>query len=71
MKLFFLTLVSLFAHGIVVLGQLNNITVDNTDPSITYSSGWTPAQPNSLDYGGGHVLSTHPTATATFQFTGL
>lgn len=51
---------------------LQNITVDDGDPSIQYSSGWTVSDTSSpLDYGGFHHLSDQPSATASFAFTGV
>ncbi|KAF9072419.1 hypothetical protein BDP27DRAFT_1418044 [Rhodocollybia butyracea] len=49
----------------------HNVTVDDSDGSITYSAGWSvSAAFNSLDYGGFHHLSDSTTATATFTFVG-
>ena len=49
------------------------VSVDANDSSIQYSgSGWEPSSQhlNSLDFGGGHAVSTIITDTATFTFTG-
>ncbi|KAG6814492.1 hypothetical protein H0H92_000017 [Tricholoma furcatifolium] len=52
---------------------LHNVTVDDQDPSIVYNprSSWTLSANSSLDYGGAHMLTQDPTATATFTFTGV
>lgn len=48
-----------------------NVTVDDSDPAIQYSDGWTlSAETNPLNFGGFHHLSDQSTATATFIFTG-
>ena len=49
------------------------VSVDDNDPSIQYSgNGWEPSSQHlrSLDFGGGHAVSTTVTDTATFTFTG-
>ncbi|KAF8828061.1 hypothetical protein F5879DRAFT_38355 [Lentinula edodes] len=49
-----------------------NVTVDDSDGSISYSTGWSVSSgSNSLDYGGYHHLSDSKTATASFTFTGI
>ncbi|KAJ7690863.1 hypothetical protein B0H17DRAFT_935572 [Mycena rosella] len=56
-----------------VVSALLNVTVDDTDPSITYQGVWEPSSSHlsSLDFGGGHAVSSDITATATFTFTGV
>ena len=61
-----------FLSGYSVLAS-SVVSVDDNDSSIQYSgSGWEPSSQrlNSLDFGGGHVVSTIVTDTATFTFTG-
>lgn len=49
-----------------------NVTVDDSDGSISYSTGWSVSSgSNSLDFGGYHHLSDSKTATANFTFTGM
>ncbi|KAJ7584999.1 hypothetical protein C8J56DRAFT_862607 [Mycena floridula] len=55
-----------------VLARLRNITVDDSDVSIIYSTGWSTSDINNpLNFGGFHHLSENRTATATFTFTGV
>jgi len=52
---------------------LTNITVDDTDPSVSYVGSWEPSASHlsSLDIGGSHTLSEDPNGSATFTFTGM
>lgn len=52
---------------------LTNITVDDTDPSISYSGAWEPSSTHvsRLDIGGTHTLSEDANGFATFTFTGM
>jgi len=52
---------------------MHNISIDDTDPSITYQGIWTPDFENasSLYYGGTLAASTDPNANATLMFTGV
>jgi len=52
---------------------MRNITIDDTDPSITYQGAWAPDSANvSPLYNGGTLASsTDPNAYATFVFTGV
>ncbi|KAF5343465.1 hypothetical protein D9758_011863 [Tetrapyrgos nigripes] len=55
-----------------VKAGFTNVTVDDNNPSIFYSSGWTVSDSsNPLNYGGYHHLSDQPNATAEFNFTGV
>lgn len=49
-----------------------NVTVDDQDPSILYSppGAWGLSANSSLDFGGAHMLTQNPNATAVFKFTG-
>ncbi|KAF8187170.1 hypothetical protein BJ912DRAFT_970385 [Pholiota molesta] len=49
-----------------------NMTLDDSDLSIVYNppSSWTHSDPDPLDYGGEHMSTEDPTATATLTFTG-
>ncbi|KAJ7664595.1 hypothetical protein DFH06DRAFT_1324137 [Mycena polygramma] len=60
----------LFFH---VANALLNVTIDDTDPLITYQGTWEPSATllSGLDYGGSHTLSTDPSASATLTFTGV
>lgn len=65
------SLLALLAGPVVLADYV--VQVDDNDPSIQYSgSGWEPASqhPNTLDFGGGHTVSTVITDTATFTFIG-
>ncbi|THU82293.1 hypothetical protein K435DRAFT_691818, partial [Dendrothele bispora CBS 962.96] len=49
-----------------------NFTVDDSDPSIRWSSGWNVSDGNNtLDYGGAHHFSNQNDAFAEFTFTGV
>jgi len=52
---------------------LTNITVDDSDPKISYVGSWEPSSNHlsALDYGGSHTLSEDPNGSATFTFTGM
>ena len=56
----------------VTVLALENVTVDDPNPSITYSprGAWAESSPNTLDFGGTHMLTSNPSATASFNFTG-
>ncbi|KAF8967542.1 hypothetical protein BDZ97DRAFT_1755965 [Flammula alnicola] len=56
----------------VVYAQ-RNVTFDDRDPSIVYApaGAWVQSQNDTLDFGGGHMLTQNPNATATFKFTGV
>ncbi|PPR04849.1 hypothetical protein CVT24_007237 [Panaeolus cyanescens] len=49
-----------------------NVTVDDWESSISYSppGAWTMSANTSLDFGGAHMLTQNPSATAVFNFTG-
>lgn len=49
-----------------------NVTVDDGDSRITYSppGAWRKSEQTQLDYGGSHMLTQNPNATAIFNFTG-
>lgn len=50
-----------------------NLTLDNTDSSITYQGMWESpsSHKSSLDYGGNHAFSSDPFANATLTFAGV
>ncbi|KAJ7909281.1 hypothetical protein B0H13DRAFT_1553836, partial [Mycena leptocephala] len=52
---------------------LLNVTVDDTDPMISYLGTWEASNTHlsSLDYGGSHTVSSDNQASATFTFTGV
>ncbi|KAF5344237.1 hypothetical protein D9758_012344 [Tetrapyrgos nigripes] len=52
-------------------GSLQNVTVQESDPQITYTGDWNKNDPNSLYSGGSHALSEDVAATAVFNFTGV
>ncbi|KAJ7641042.1 hypothetical protein FB45DRAFT_899337 [Roridomyces roridus] len=62
---------SFFFH--LTTAALQNVTLDDTDPSITYSprSAWESGLRSSLNSNGSHSLGTGPNATATITFTGV
>ncbi|KAF7344279.1 hypothetical protein MVEN_01719300 [Mycena venus] len=66
----FLLPLPLFFH---VAGALLNVSIDDTDPSIMYGGQWEGSSTirSSLDYGGGHAVSTDSSASATLTFTGV
>ena len=68
--LFILFLQSHF-HSMTVRAEAN-ITVDDGDSRIIYSppGAWTKSAQTQLDYGGSHMLSQNPNATAIFNFIG-
>lgn len=51
---------------------LRNVTVDDTNPAITYEpeDQWFLSAASNLNVGGAHMLTSSPGATATFRFTG-
>lgn len=53
-----------------VVQAAHNVTVDDNDASVQYSSGWEISSSSSLNYGGSHHLTEQRTATASFTFTG-
>lgn len=48
-----------------------NMTIYDNDSSITYSGVWKPSAPSALDFSGVHMLTQDPSATASFNFTGI
>jgi len=58
--------------GIGVFG-MHNITIDDLDPSITYTGVWDAESntDNPLAYDGAHHVSFDSSATAKWQFTGI
>ncbi|KAF5344240.1 hypothetical protein D9758_012331 [Tetrapyrgos nigripes] len=52
-------------------GLLQNVTVQESDPQITYTGDWNKNDPNSLYSGGSHAFSEDVAATAVFNFTGV
>ncbi|KAJ7660184.1 hypothetical protein DFH06DRAFT_1297028 [Mycena polygramma] len=51
---------------------LRNVTLDDNDPSVIYSSGWNVStESNPLDVGGFIHYSADPTATASLTFRGV
>ena len=51
---------------------LRNITIDDTDSIIKYTGTWESdsGHYSDLDYGGAHTVSSDPTGSASFTFTG-
>jgi len=47
-----------------------NFTVDDGDPSITYTGQWNDTLYDPLNAGGSHKVTGNPDATASFTFTG-
>ena len=55
------------------VGGSYNVSVDDSDGRISYSgTGWegSSQHPSSLDFGGGHSVSTNPGGTASLTFVG-
>ncbi|KAF5343530.1 hypothetical protein D9758_012947 [Tetrapyrgos nigripes] len=52
-------------------GSLQNVTVQESDPQITYTGDWTKSDPDSLYSGGNHAVSQDVAASAVFNFTGV
>jgi len=53
--------------------SLRNITVDDTDPSVSYQGNWgntAGADSTYASYGGSHRYTTEVGASVTFTFTG-
>jgi hypothetical protein len=48
---------------------LQNITIDDSDSTITYTGDWRRSV-SSLDFGGSHAFTVDPTAQAVVAFTG-
>ena len=65
-----LKLVSLVLLSIPLAIGDQNVTVDDTDPSIIYQGTWTGGNTDTGSFGGSHHASNTPGSTATFQFTG-
>ncbi|KAF8660459.1 hypothetical protein AX16_001639 [Volvariella volvacea WC 439] len=51
--------------------QTRDVLVDDNDSRISYSDGWSLAQPTELNIGGNHMLAESPDAFATFEFVGI
>ena len=49
-----------------------NVYLDDQDPRIVYTppEAWNQTDRSRLDYGGSHMLTDNPEATATFKFKG-
>jgi hypothetical protein len=60
---------ALYTHGVCAQ---SNITIDDTNSSIAYApaGAWVVSSNSTLDFGGAHMLTQNPNATATFSFTG-
>ncbi|KAF5344236.1 hypothetical protein D9758_012343 [Tetrapyrgos nigripes] len=52
-------------------GSLQNVTVQESDPQITYTGDWSKNDASSLYSGGNHALSEDVAASAVFNFTGV
>ncbi|KAF8179237.1 hypothetical protein BJ912DRAFT_1023912 [Pholiota molesta] len=61
---------ALYTHGVCAQ---SNITIDDTNSSIAYApaGAWVVSSNSTLDFGGAHMLTQNPNATATFSFTGI
>ena len=67
----FVSIASTFLLGVVSGQVLRNITVDDTDPAITYMGPWGIGSGDSDSYGGAHRWANQSGAYATFSFTGI
>lgn len=69
----YLLLVALFVVVLRLVDGRHNVTIDDPDPSIVYAppGAWNRSATNALDYGGSHMLTQIPNATASFNFTGV
>ncbi len=67
-----LLLLLLFSYLTTVHAEAN-VTVDDGDSKIIYSppGAWSRSMQMPLDYGGSHMLTQNPNATAVFNFTGM
>ena len=65
-------LVALFVVVLRLVDGRHNLTIDDQDPSIVYAptGAWNRTAASTLDYGGSHMLTQNPNATASFNFTG-
>ncbi|KAJ7617135.1 hypothetical protein FB45DRAFT_933499 [Roridomyces roridus] len=65
-------LVSLLALHLHPTSAATNITLDDSDPNITYTPAnfWVTSAKNSLDIGGSHAVSSDGPANASLTFTG-
>ncbi|KIM38675.1 hypothetical protein M413DRAFT_447636 [Hebeloma cylindrosporum] len=71
LRLFILTI--LYCVLFLRVRAQRNVTLDDQDLAIVYApaGAWSRSADNSLDYGGAHMLTQNPAATATFNFTGV
>jgi len=60
----------LFPTNYVVKAGFTNVTIDDSDPSISYSSGWSVSDTSDLDYNGTHHFNNEDGVFAEFNFTG-
>jgi len=67
----FLSIASAFLLGVVNGQVLRNITVDDTDPAITYTGFWGIGSGDSDSYGDSHRWANESGVYATFVFTGI